>query len=158
MNNKGFTLIELIITILLLALITSITIPVIGDIREKHKVSQYYELLNNIANACKLYVTDNRYDNNFNIKCSSGVDIYTFEVSLKDLKDESYISDSVKNPIDNTDVPEDTNVSVAFNCSTKEFSYKIDKAEYGYEGVNGNSDGICYYSNGDGNRQNDVCR
>lgn len=147
MNNKGFTLIELLVTILLLALITSITIPVIGDIREKHKVNQYYELLNNIANACKLYVTDNRYDNKFNIKCSPGASDPTFEVSMETLKDESYISNSVKNPIDNKDVPGDTTVTVTFNCSTKEFSYKIDK-----------NSSICEYSNNDDNRQNNVCR
>lgn len=149
MNNKGFTLIELLVTILLLALITSITIPVIGDIRGKHKVNQYYELLSNIANACKLYVTDNRYDNKFNIKCSPGADDVTFEVSMQTLIDESYISNSVKNPIDNKDVPDSTNVTVTFNCSTKEFSYKIDK-----------NSSICEYSNKDDvdNRQNNVCR
>lgn len=150
MNNRGFTLIELIVTIALLALISTISVSVIGNIRGKHNVNAYYELLKNVESAAKLYVTDNRY----NLK-SVGIDIKcpnnnTFTISLQKLVDNGYLTvdnDEIKNFDGSTLNLSDNKVTVTYDCTKKNFTYKIDKNEP-----------ICAKSKDDTERQNDVCQ
>ena len=155
MNNRGFTLIELIVTIALLALISTISVSVIGNIRGKHNVNSYYELLKNVESAAKLYVTDNRY----NLK-SLGIDIKcptdnAFMISLKELVDNGYLTvdnDEIKNFDGSTLNLYDNKVTVTYDCTKKNFTYKIDK--------NDENNKICIKSNSDSatERQNDVCQ
>lgn len=155
MNNRGFTLIELIVTIALLALISTISVSVIGNIRGKHNVNAYYELLKNVESAAKLYVTDNRY----NLK-SVGIDIKcpnnnTFTISLQKLVDNGYLTtdnNEIKNFDGNTLTLSDNKVTVTYDCTKKNFTYKIDK--------NDENNKICDKSNSDSatERQNDVCQ
>lgn len=155
MNNRGFTLIELIVTIALLALISTISVSVIGNIRGKHNVNAYYELLKNVESAAKLYVTDNRY----NLK-SVGIDIKcpnnnTFTISLQKLVDNGYLTtdnNEIKNFDGNTLTLSENKVTVTYDCTKKNFTYKIDK--------NDENNKICDKSNSDSatERQNDVCQ
>ena len=150
MNNRGFTLIELIVTIALLALISTISVSVIGNIRGKHNVNSYYELLKNVESAAKLYVTDNRY----NLK-SVGIDIKcpnnnTFTISLQQLVDSGYLTtdnNKIKNFDGSTLTLSENKVTVTYDCTKKNFTYKIDKNEP-----------ICAKSKDDTERQNDVCQ
>lgn len=150
MNNRGFTLIELIVTIALLALISTISVSVIGNIRGKHNVNAYYELLKNVESAAKLYVTDNRY----NLK-SVGIDIKcpnnnTFTISLQKLVDSGYLTtdnNKIKNFDGSTLTLSENKVTVTYDCTKKNFTYKIDKNEP-----------ICAKSKDDTERQNDVCQ
>lgn len=155
MNNRGFTLIELIVTIALLALISTISVSVIGNVRGKHNVNSYYELLKNVESAAKLYVTDNRY----NLKSISGKDIKcpndnTFTISLEKLVYNGYLTtdnDEIKNFDGSTLTLSENKVTVTYDCTKKNFTYKIDKNEP-----------ICeksIYDKDNGNeRQNDVCQ
>lgn len=68
MNNKGFTLIEIISVISLLALIIIITIPSIGKVNENIKKSTLKTKIENIEQAAILYGQDHR--ENFNQNCS----------------------------------------------------------------------------------------
>ncbi len=155
MNNRGFTLIELIVTIALLALISTISVSVIGNIRGKHNVNAYYELLKNVESAAKLYVTDNRY----NLK-SVGIDIKcpnnnTFTISLQKLVDNGYLTtdnNEIKNFDGSTLTLSENKVTVTYDCTKKNFTYKIDK--------NDENNKICEKSNSDSatERQNDVCQ
>lgn len=155
MNNRGFTLIELIVTIALLALISTISVSVIGNIRGKHNVNAYYELLKNVESAAKLYVTDNRY----NLK-SVGIDIKcpnnnTFTISLQQLVDSGYLTtdnNKIKNFDGSTLTLSENKVTVTYDCTKKNFTYKIDK--------NDENNKICEKSNSDSatERQNDVCQ
>lgn len=154
MNNRGFTLIELIVTIALLALISTISVSVIGNIRGKHNVNSYYELLKNVESAAKLYVTDNRY----NLK-SVGIDIKcpnnnTFTISLQKLVDNGYLTtdnNKIKNFDGSTLTLSENKVTVTYDCTKKNFTYKIDKNEP-----------ICAKSKKDEEdhieRQNNVCQ
>ena len=154
MNNRGFTLIELIVTIALLALISTISVSVIGNIRGKHNVNSYYELIKNVESAAKLYVTDNRY----NLK-SVGIDIKcpnnnTFTISLQKLVDNGYLTtdnNEIKNFDGSTLTLSENKVTVTYDCTKKNFTYKIDKNEP-----------ICAKSKKDEEdhieRQNNVCQ
>ena len=150
MNNRGFTLIELIVTIALLALISTISVSVIGNIRGKHNVNAYYELLKNVESAAKLYVTDNRYNLKsvgINIKCPNN---NTFTISLQQLVDNGYLTTDnggIKNFDGNTLTLSENKVTVTYDCIKKNFTYKIDKNEP-----------ICAKSKDDTERQNDVCQ
>lgn len=62
MNNKGFTLIELIATIALLAVISIISFVSINSVVEKNKISNCETLVSNIEIAAKEYISDNRYN------------------------------------------------------------------------------------------------
>lgn len=157
MNNRGFTLIELIVTIALLALISTISVSVIGNIRGKHNVNSYYELLKNVESAAKLYVTDNSYnlksiDSSINIKCPNN---NTFTISLQQLVDNGYLTtdnNGIKNFDGNTLTLSENKVTVTYDCTKKNFTYKIDK--------NDENNKICDKSNSDSatERQNNVCQ
>lgn len=154
MNNRGFTLIELIVTIALLALISTISVSVIGNIRGKHNVNAYYELLKNVESAAKLYVTDNRYNLNsvgIDIKCPNN---NTFTISLQKLVDNGYLTtdnNEIKNFDGSTLTLSENKVTVTYDCTKKNFTYKIDKNEP-----------ICAKSKKDEEdhieRQNNVCQ
>lgn len=162
MNNRGFTLIELIVTIALLAIISTISVSVIGNIRSKHNVNTYYELLDNVVSAAKLYVTDNRYNLS---SISGGVSVscpaatpentnpsFSFYISLDKLVSSGYLTTdngTIKNYDGSELTLSDNKVTVTFNCNTKSFDYKI-----------ANSNAICAKSNSDSaaDRQNEVCK
>lgn len=61
MNNKGFTLVELVATIALLSVITIISFVSISGVLEKNKKSDCEKIVMTIKNAAKEYVSDNRY-------------------------------------------------------------------------------------------------
>ena len=60
MNNKGFTLVELIATIALLAVIAIISFVSINEVINQSKVNDCKNLLFSIKSAAKEYVSDNR--------------------------------------------------------------------------------------------------
>ena len=68
MNNKGFTLVELLATIALLAVIAIISFVSINGVLKKSKVNDCEILVSNIKSAAKNYVSDNRY----NLEVSNG--------------------------------------------------------------------------------------
>lgn len=86
MNNKGFTLIELIATIALLAIVALISFVSITNVLEDRKTADCNTLVNNIKMATKEYVSDNRYND-----ISNNI---TAEVLIK----EKYLKGNIINP------------------------------------------------------------
>lgn len=60
LNNKGFTLVELLAVLVILIAIMSIAIPSISSSLERSKVKQNEARIKNIESAAELYVTDNK--------------------------------------------------------------------------------------------------
>lgn len=133
MNNKGFTLIELIIVIAILTMFSLFAAPNVIKMIDKNKADNHNSLINSIIESTKLYVTNNK--DKFNYKDTSGnnsyctitdkKDIYT-TVTLKTLIDEKEISNisenpCTKNPID----PEQINIKIILDCETRNFSYQL---------------------------------
>lgn len=127
MNNKGFTLIELIMMITILAMIALLSTPNIIKLIEKNKVDNYNSTIDSIFEATELYVSNNRYNLTFNKTCAptDTNDIYT-TISLKNLIDSKDITTPVKNPCTDEEIPITTQIKVSLNCETKIFSYAID--------------------------------
>lgn len=133
MNNKGFTLIELIIVIAILTMFSLFTAPNIIKIIDKNKADNHNSLIDSIIESTKLYVTNNK--DKFNYKDSSGnnsyctitdtKDIYT-TITLKTLIDNKEISNINENPCtNNTITPEKINIKIILDCETRNFSYQL---------------------------------
>ena len=106
MNNKGFTLIELIVTILLVAMISSIAFVSINKAIIKSKEKECLNIKTSIRSAADLYFSDNRY--------ISGINSVTAQV----LKENGYLNikeSYITNPVNkqnielsNINIPNDT--------------------------------------------------
>lgn len=121
MNRKGFSLIELIIVIALLAVLMLVLVPSIITLLNKNDVKSCHNLEDSIINATKEYVVNNKYNLNFTCDVAK-------EISLKALVDSGDLklsNDKIINPVTDADVSLDTKVKVTYNCTTKEFSYNF---------------------------------
>ena len=56
MSQKGFTLVELLVTIVILGIITGMSWPVIRGLQENNKISQYKQYGEAMVSAAKLYI------------------------------------------------------------------------------------------------------
>ena len=87
MNNKGFTLVELLATILVLALVMSIGTFSVLAILKNAKEKNYNLLLNNIKDASELYYQECKYANSNN----SGITCNLTKTKLGDLVKYGYL-------------------------------------------------------------------
>lgn len=123
MNRKGFTLIEIIMVIVILALLVLVLAPNVFVLLNKNNEKTCNNLINNIESAAKIYVTNNKYDLGFN--CSSEINI-TLQTLIDsgNLKTDS--SGMIINPVTKEEIKLDTTtVSVTYNCNNKTFTYKV---------------------------------
>lgn len=114
MNNKGFTLVELIATIALLAVIATISFVSINSIVNDNKVKNCKTLINNIKMAAKEYVSDNRYKNlDFHM---NNADTKVVKIGVNSLLSNDYLKGNIIDPYtnDNMDIS-DVNVFVKVN-------------------------------------------
>ena len=66
MNKKGFTLIEMLVVIAIIAVLVSIIIPIVGDSTAKAKAATDAANLRSIAASAALdYLDDNQIDNTY---------------------------------------------------------------------------------------------
>lgn len=98
-NKKGFTLIELVAVVTLLAAITLVSVPSIVNTLKKNEEKEYKEFETVLKRATELYVERNRslYPELNNI---GG----TVDVEAETLINEGYLKQSLKNPNNNTPV------------------------------------------------------
>lgn len=110
MNNKGFTLVELIATIALLAVIAIISFVSINGVLKESKVKDCENLLISIKNGAKEYVSDNRYNvtgsgsseqMNGKTIVLEGTNKY-IKITANDLINGKYLSSDVKDATGNT--------------------------------------------------------
>ena len=99
LNNKGFTLVELLATIVILAMIGVISFVSINGVIEQNKIKNCENLENSIKSAAKEYVSDKRYDNSF----VSSVQDMKVLLGGRDLINNKNLSGDVYNPFDNED-------------------------------------------------------
>ena len=125
MNKKGFTLIETIMVIAILALLMLILVPNVIVLINKNNIKSCHNLEESIINATKMYVTNNKYELGFS--CPS-TDSTSKDVSIQTLLDSGDLklsTDKLTNPKDDSEIPLDTSVKVTYDCKTKEFTYEF---------------------------------
>ncbi len=130
-DNRGFTLIEVILAVLILAILVIIAFPNITSIINKGKIESCENLRESILSASKMYIKDNRYNLDESVKCENESDKPSFYITLKKLVEKNYIKGPFKNPITNEEYdPSNIKVKITLNCTTKEFSYSLDDDIY----------------------------
>lgn len=129
MNKKGFTLIEVIIIILLIAVITLILVPTFNKSIENGRKKSYIESLHGLIRALEIYTIDNPnvdYSNfitissvvdelegvNFNTITSGEFRIYGDTIVLKNVTNNRYC---LKNEVSKNDLA--ISKLVKGNCS-----------------------------------------
>ena len=120
MNKKGFTLIETIMVIAILALLMLILVPNVITLINKNNIKSCQNLEASIKNAAKAYVTNNKYQLGFS--CSTEK-----EIKIQDLIDSGDLKltdNKLVNPKNNETIqPSEKVVKVTYNCTTKDFTY-----------------------------------
>ena len=130
MNRKGFTLIEVLLVIAILAIIMILLVPNIFVLVEKNEQNSCNTIVKNIESAAKIYVSENKYNLGFTCGGTKNIKLRTL-VESGDLVLDS--TGQIINPIDNTmlfdeeieDYDSIIQINVTYNCSTKEFTYKV---------------------------------
>lgn len=122
MDNKGFTLIELIVTIVVLALITSIGTYSITQILKGAKDKDYELLITNIKSGAELYYQECKYAYTGSITCPTaknvnGIDYY--ETTLSNLVKYGFVE---ANNTDNATLVNTKDNKSIMNCKIK-YSY-----------------------------------
>ncbi len=107
MNKKGFTLVELLATIVLLAIIVAIAIPTVNTVINKNKIENCKTLRDSVINAGILYVSDNKYDleweNDTTIVKYS--DLYSLNDTIA--HNDKYLKSAIINPCNNDPYKDD---------------------------------------------------
>ena len=109
-DNKGFTLVELLATIVLLGIIGTISVVSIDRILDKSDITECENVLLSIKSATKEYVSDNRYGSISN------------PLELSKLFDDGYLTGVLTDPFTNEKV--DTSrlkISISLN---NDYTYK----------------------------------
>ena len=130
MNNKGFTLIEMIMVIAILAMLAVLTTPNVIKMINKNKADNYNSVIDSIVSSCDLYVSDKRYELRFNNTCSGDYEAtpnVSTSITLKDLVNSKDISTPIRNECTNEELNYDTiKITITLDCKTKNFRYKIE--------------------------------
>ena len=128
MNRKGFTLVEIIMVIVILALLVLVLAPNVFVLLNKNNERSCNSLINNIESAAKIYVTNNKY--NLGIKCYDANDVAntTIKISLQTLIDSGDLktdgSYKIINPVSKDEINlNTTTVTVKYNCNNNTFTY-----------------------------------
>ena len=97
-NNKGFTLIELITTIALLAVIVLISFVSVNRVIEQSRVNDCNSMAANIKTAAMEYASDNRYNEAF--VSDTSIDEhnnYIYNMTGDELVNKNYLKGIAKN-------------------------------------------------------------
>ena len=119
MNKNGFTLIETIMVIAILALLMLILVPNVISLINKNNIKSCQNLEASIKNAAKAYVTNNKYQLGF----SCGTEK---EIKIQDLIDSGDLKltdNKLVNPKDNSTIKQDKEITVKYDCDKKIFTY-----------------------------------
>ena len=115
-NNKGFTLIELIATIIILAVVMSIGAYAITNVIRQSREKNYAILIKNIKDGVEVYYQECTYSNNSGIECRDD-----WTIKLGDLVTYGYVKSNAEdksgkliNPLDDSDIS-DCTIKVIYN-------------------------------------------
>lgn len=119
MKNKGFTLVEMITVIALLAIIGMISIPVVEGVIKRSKDRVYNTQLEEIKSGAKKYATE--YIENI-----SSVDGGQTIVCLSTLKELGYLENTkIVDP--RTDLAMDGGIIITYIASSKNYEYEYNE-------------------------------
>lgn len=139
LNNKGFTLIEVLAVIVILSILMAIMVPSVGNIMKKNKEDNYQNLKDSIISAAKIYISDNRYQitvgncddsNKADIESINNVTLTDSKITIQTLADAGNLKttsdEKIINPKDKTSLNlGNSYVVVKYQCDKKEYEYQL---------------------------------
>lgn len=121
MNKRGFTLVELLATIVLLSIISVISYVSISSVIKKNKVNNCRNLIKSIEGASREYASDNRY--NFTNRDDK-------VITAEDLFRGNYLKNEIMDPFTNEKVNSE-NVKIIISLKS---DYTMEKIQIkGYD-------------------------
>lgn len=141
LNNKGFTLIEVLAVIVILSILMAIMVPSVGNIMKKNKEDNYQNLKDSIISAAKIYISDNRYQitvgncddsNKADIESINNVTLTDSKITIQTLADAGNLKTTsdgkIINPKDKTSLNlGNSYVVVKYQCDKKEYEYQLEE-------------------------------
>ena len=73
MKKNGFTLVELVVTIVILSILSLIFIPLVSSMIEKNNQNMKKQLINSIESAASMYMNDNKIL--LNLNCNEALNV-----------------------------------------------------------------------------------
>lgn len=120
MNRKGFTLVELLATIALIAVLMLLFMPTIGNLVSEFQNEDKVEMLKNSAiMAAKEYVTDGNSVDGIS-SCSSGTK--KGNITIQTLIDSKYLDANIRDYDGTNGTEVGTKVNVTYDCVAKKFT------------------------------------
>ena len=147
LNNKGFTLIEILAVVIILSIIITIMVPSSNYLIERNKEDNYKQLEKSIINATKVYLSDNRYNITLdygsdlcedgeaeeNISSISGNDLIDNKILISTLVNSRALTTNsngnIINPKNNEEILDLDNsyILVKYQCSSKDYTYSLEE-------------------------------
>lgn len=136
LNNKGFSLIEVLAVVAILGMLVIIMVPAVNTLINKNKETNYKQIEDSIISAAKLYVSDYKYEMQVDLSTCPGtvkkvgdVDLTDSRLSVSILVSSGYLetkSKKIKNPKDGTKClkSDSSYVNIKYNCDKKDYSYE----------------------------------
>lgn len=120
MNNKGFTLIELVAIVLVLAAIFLVSFPSLLNLSKKDEEKKYDSIVENLCLAGDSYIK-----NNENVFKNEIIPNNKIEIEINELIIDGIVNQSTKNPKTNKSVENDKLIYTvqsdkSLNCEYKE--------------------------------------
>ena len=120
MNNKGFTLMELIATIVLLGVLASVSFVSITAVLENSKEKNCVSLFKNLVSAGTEFASDNRYKSANNVAAYNKLHevirdtggVKTAKIPLQTLIDYKYLSKPIYSPYDKSQEIDYKNIEI----------------------------------------------
>ena len=128
-NSKAFTLVEMLSTVVILAILLLIAVPAIGDIVERAKIDSYNRELEIIEGVARQYIISNDQT-----LCDT-------KVTVQELYDAKYLTETVKDPRTGENIHPDSFVSVSCVDGKQVFNFynMLDDGEAPVISLNGSS-------------------
>ncbi len=137
MNNKGFTLVEVLAVVVILSILIAIMVPNVNTIINKQKENSLDNIKKSIESATKIYISDNKYDieviGNCNdtspelsVKKDNEITDNKITVSkLIELGNLKEMKNGIKNPKTNSILNNDSSyATIKYNCQNKDLIIK----------------------------------
>ena len=121
MNNRGFTLVELILVVAIIALLSLIFTPNVLSLINKNNTDTYNDTVESVISATKMYVSNNRYE--LGITCTNN----TKSITINDLILSGDLSKVPVNSCNNSALDFDVNdtIEISYDCDQKKYSYSF---------------------------------
>lgn len=143
LNNRGFTLIEVLASVVILSLLSIIIVSSVSGLTKKNNIKAYENLKNGIISSSIIYMSDNRGDIVFEGVCIGNTDLVNVnsvgndtlvdsKILIKYLVNEGDLTTNsngnIINPLDNSLVLDLNNsyVLVKYQCSIRDYVYQVE--------------------------------